>query len=153
MSSNLFFDMNPLDAYFNSQSHNPGKLTFVNASFWEKRTAIHKPRRPFNFDLKTYPSRTILREVSRVSSLILRAKPWLAKKVLRHGNRFAARVRRRYFSEGEKRRPKMRLLFAGYGSIVCFQKTLWLDNLPLSVLVWVRTLTAFAGSWSLFLIK
>ena len=97
MSSNLFFNMNPLDAYFINQSHNPGKLTFVNASFWEKRTAIHKPRRPFNFDLKTYPSRTILREVSRVSSLILRAKPWLAKKVLRHGNRFAARVRRRYF--------------------------------------------------------
>ena len=113
MSSDLFFNMNPLDAYFINQSHNPGKLTFVNASFWEKRTAIHKPRRPFNFDLKTYPSRTILREVSRVSSLILRAKPWLAKKVLRHGNRFAARVRRRYFSEGEKRRPEMRLLFAG----------------------------------------
>ena len=56
----------------------------------------------------------ILREVSRVSSLILRAKPWLAEKVLRHGNRFVARVRRRYFSEGEKRRPEMRLLFAGY---------------------------------------
>ena len=116
MSSNLFFDMNPLDTYFVNQSHNPGKLTFVNASFWEKRTAIHKPRRPFNFDLKTYPSRTILREVSRVSSLILRAKPWLAKKVLRHGNRFVARVRRRYFSEGEKRRPEMRLRFAGYSS-------------------------------------
>ena len=96
-----------------NQSHNPGKLTFVNASFWEKRTAIHEPRRPFNFDLKTYPSRTILREVSRVSSLILRAKPWLAKKVLCHGNRFVAWVRRRYFSEGEKRRPEMRLLFAG----------------------------------------
>ena len=106
--------MNPLDTYFVNQSHNPGKLTFVNASFWEKRTAIHKPRRPFNFDLKTYPSRTILREVSRVSSLILRAKPWLAKKVLRHGNRFVARVRRRYFSDGEKRRPEMRLRFAGY---------------------------------------
>ena len=30
-------------------------------------------------------------------------------KVLRHGNRFAARVRRRYFSDGEKRRPEMRL--------------------------------------------
>ena len=45
-------------------------------------------------DLKTYPSRTILREVSPVSSLILRAKPWLAKKVLRHENRFVARVRR-----------------------------------------------------------
>ena len=88
MSSNLFFDMNPLDTYFVNQSHNPGKLTFVNASFWEKRTAIQKPRRPFNFDLKTYPSRTILREVSRVSSLILRAKPRLAKNVLRHGKSF-----------------------------------------------------------------
>ena len=101
--------MNPLDTYFVNQSHNPGKLTFVNASFWEKRTAIHKPRRPFNFDFKAYPPRTILREVSRVSSLILKAKPWLAKKVLRHGNHFAARVRRRYFSKGEKRRPEMRL--------------------------------------------
>ena len=36
-------------------------------------------------------------EVSQVSFLILRAKPWLAKKVSRHGNRFAARIRRRYF--------------------------------------------------------
>ena len=43
-------------------------------------------------------------EVSRVSSLILRAKLSLVKKVLRHGNRFAARVRRCYVSEGEKRR-------------------------------------------------
>ena len=39
-------------------------------------------------------------------------------KVLRHGNRFAARVRRRYFSEGEKRRPEIPLLFVGY-AIVC----------------------------------
>ena len=80
--------MNPLDTYFVNQSHNPGKLTFVNLPFWEKRTAIHKPRRPFNFDLKTYALRTILREVSRVSSLILRAKLWLDKKVLRHGKSF-----------------------------------------------------------------
>ena len=29
-------------------------------------------------------------------------------------NRFAARVRKRHFSEGEKGRPEMRLLFAGY---------------------------------------
>ena len=35
------------------------------------------------------------------------------QKFLRHGNRLAARVRRRYFSEGEKRRPEMRLRFAG----------------------------------------
>ena len=40
--------------------------------------------------------------------------PTSKQKVLRHGNRFAARVRRRYFSEGEKRRTEMRLLFAGY---------------------------------------
>ena len=39
-------------------------------------------------------------------------------KALRHGNRFAARVRRRYFSEGEKRRREIRLLFVGY-AIVC----------------------------------
>ena len=114
MSSNLFFNMNPLDAYFINQSHNPGKLTFVNASFWGKRVAIHKLLRPFNFDLKTYPPRKILREVSRVSSLILRAKLWLAEKVLPHGNRFAARVCGRYFSEGEKRRPEIRLRFARY---------------------------------------
>ena len=37
------------------------------------------------------------------------------QKVLRHGNRFAARVRRRYFSEWEKRRPGIRLRFAAYG--------------------------------------
>ena len=35
------------------------------------------------------------------------------QKVLLHRNRFAARVRRRYFSEGEKRRPEIRPLFAG----------------------------------------
>ena len=40
--------------------------------------------------------------------------PTSKQEVLRHGNRFAARVRRRYFSEGEKRRPEMRLQFAGY---------------------------------------
>ena len=39
-------------------------------------------------------------------------------KVLRHGNRFGARGRRRYFSEEEKRRPEIRLLFVGY-AIVC----------------------------------
>ena len=40
--------------------------------------------------------------------------PTSKQEVLRHGNRFAARVRRCYFSEGEKRRPEMCLLFAGY---------------------------------------
>ena len=103
--------MNPLGAYFINQSQNSGKLTFVNASFWGKRAAVHRLRRPFNFDLCPYPPRTILQGVSRVSSLILRAKLWLAKKVLRHGNRFATRVRWRYFSTGEKRRPKTRLRF------------------------------------------
>ena len=37
--------------------------------------------------------------------------PTTKQKVLRHGNRFAAPVRRRYFSEGEKRRPEIRLMF------------------------------------------
>ena len=110
-SSNLFFNMISLGAYFISQSHNPSKLTFVNASFWGKRAAVHRLRRPFNFDLYPYPPRTILRGVSRVSSFILRAKLWLAKKVLRHGNRFAARVCWRYFSTGKKRRPEIRLRF------------------------------------------
>ena len=40
--------------------------------------------------------------------------PTSKRKVWRHGNRFAARVCRRYFSEGEKRRPEMHLLVAGY---------------------------------------
>ena len=39
--------------------------------------------------------------------------PTSKQKVSRHGNHFAARVRRRYFSEGERRRPKIRLRFAG----------------------------------------
>ena len=39
MFSNFFFNRNPLDAYFINQSQNPGKLTFVNASFWGKRAA------------------------------------------------------------------------------------------------------------------
>ena len=43
-----------------------------------------------------------MREVSRVSSLILRAKLLMAKKVLRHGNRFPARVRRLLFFGGRE---------------------------------------------------
>ena len=39
---------------------------------------------------------------------IKKKKKQKKQKVSRHGNRFAARVRRRYFSEGEKRRPEMR---------------------------------------------
>ena len=39
------------------------------------------------------------------------------KKVLRQGNRFVAHVRKRYFSEGEKRRPQIRLRLAGYNRI------------------------------------
>ena len=47
VSNNLFFNMNPLDAYFINQFHNPGKSTFVNAR--EKRAAmsfqrIHRAR-------------------------------------------------------------------------------------------------------------
>ena len=60
--------MNPLGTYFINQSHNPGKLTFVNAA------GVHRLRRPFNFDLYTHPPRTILQGVWRVSSLIFRAK-------------------------------------------------------------------------------
>ena len=37
--------------------------------------------------------------------------PTTKQKVLRHGNRFAAPVRERYFSEGGKRRPEKRLMF------------------------------------------
>ena len=43
--------MNPLGAYFINQSHNPGKLTFVNAPFLGKRAAEHRLRPPFNFEL------------------------------------------------------------------------------------------------------
>ena len=39
------------------------------------------------------------------------------QKVLRQGNRFVAHVRKRYFSEGEKRRPQIRLRLAGYNRI------------------------------------
>ena len=60
--------MNPLGTYFINHSHNPGKLAVVNAA------AVHRLRRPFNFDLYTYPQRTILQGVWRVSSLIFRAK-------------------------------------------------------------------------------
>ena len=60
--------MNPLGPYFINQFHNPDKLTFVNAA------AVHRPRRPFNFDLYTHPPRAILQGVWRISSLIFRAK-------------------------------------------------------------------------------
>ena len=46
----IFFNMNPLDAYFINKLHNPGKLTFDNASFCGKRAAVHRLRRPINFD-------------------------------------------------------------------------------------------------------
>ena len=39
--SSMFFNMNPLGAYFIYQSHNPGKLTFVNVLFWGKRATVH----------------------------------------------------------------------------------------------------------------
>ena len=47
----FFFDMNPLGAYFINQYHSQGELTFLNASFWEKRAAVHRLLRLFNFDL------------------------------------------------------------------------------------------------------
>ena len=40
ISGDLFFNMNPLCAYFINQSYHPGKQTFVNASFWGKRAAV-----------------------------------------------------------------------------------------------------------------
>ena len=54
------------------------------------------------------------RERSRKESLELYSILWSdwptsKQKALRHGNRFAARVCRRYFSGGEKRRAKIRL--------------------------------------------
>ena len=89
--------MNPLDAYFINQSQNPGKLTFVNALFWEKKGSYTQATSSFQFRLVNIST---AHDVSWVSSLILRAKPWLTQKVLHHGNRSAARVRRRYFRGG-----------------------------------------------------
>ena len=57
-------------------------------------------------------------ESLKLYSILWSDWPTSKQEVLRHGNRFAARVCRRYFSEGEKRRPKMRLRFAGYFSSV-----------------------------------
>ena len=96
MSSNvnLLFNMNPLDAYFINQSQNPGKLTFVNALFWEKKGSYTQATSSFQFRRVNIST---AHDVSWVSSLILRAKPWLTQKVLHHGNRSAARVSRRYF--------------------------------------------------------
>ena len=55
------------------------------------------------------------REESLEPYSILRSDwPTSKRKVWRHGNRFAARVCRRYFSKGKKRRPEMHLLVAGY---------------------------------------
>ena len=78
ISCDLFFNMNPLCAYFINQSYHPGKQTFLNASFWEKRAAVQAT---LSFQKHPTALRTILRGDSRVSSLILRAKLWLAKKV------------------------------------------------------------------------
>ena len=43
--------------------------------------------------------------------------PVVASRSLPPKNSFVARVRRLYFPEGEKRRPEMHLLFAGY--VIC----------------------------------
>ena len=57
--------------------------------------------------------------VKRVSSLILRAKPWLANKVLRHAIVLPLGFADSIFRRGEKRRPEMRLLFASYLKCCC----------------------------------
>ena len=54
--------------------------------------------------------------------------PTSKQEVLRHGNRFAARVRRRYFSEGEKQRPEIRLLFAGYYLTATADSIIWNEH-------------------------
>ena len=62
--------------------------------------------------------------------------PTSKQEVLSHGNRFVTRVSRRYFSKGEKRRPEMRLRFAGYS----------LERLNLSMgysIVTLKLLSAF----------
>ena len=143
--------MSPLGAYFINQSHSQGKLTFLNASFLEKKGGCIQATSPFQL----YPPRTILRKVSRVSSLILTAKQWLAKKVLHHGNRFAARVRRRYFSKGEKRRPEIRLRFAGYRPNPKYQYNTQLDK-PLGIIrriCIIYTTSRVCGSMGPFLKK
>ena len=89
--------MNPLGGCFINRFYNPGKLTFVNGPSSFVSTYKH-----------TYRAR-ILREFSRVSSWILRAKLWLADYVLRHRIRLVVRVSRRYFSGEEKRRPEISL--------------------------------------------
>ena len=101
--------MNPLGAYF-PQS---GQINFRKRVVLRKKGSCTQATSSFQISTCKQIHRARPREVLRVSSLILRAKLSLAKKVLRHGNRFAARVHRRYFSEGEKRRPEIRLRFAG----------------------------------------
>ena len=86
--------MNPLGGCFINRFYNPGKL---NAPSSFVSTYKH-----------TYRAR-ILREFSRVSSWILRAKLWLADYVLRHRIRLAVRLSRRYFWGEEKRRPEISL--------------------------------------------
>ena len=57
-------------------------------------------------------------------SILWSDRPTSKQKVLRHGNSFAARVRRRYFSDGEKRGLEIRLLFTGWEQANISKKTL-----------------------------
>ena len=50
-----------------------------------------------------------------------------------------ASLRRRYFSEGEKRRPEMRLLFAGYTSDWLKQISLAVRPIRSTTQIWVVT--------------
>ena len=78
----LYFTKSPWGTYFIYQSQGPGKLTFVNAS------SIYLPLL-FRL-LKHVHHARILREFSRASSELLRAKLWLV-----HGRYNTFRVERR----------------------------------------------------------
>ena len=51
MSSKRFFDVNPLDAYFINQSHDPGKLTFVKHVDLRKKGGYTQATSSFQFRL------------------------------------------------------------------------------------------------------
>ena len=104
--------MNPLGGCFINRFYNPGKLTFVNAPSSFVSTSKH-----------TYRAR-ILREFSRVSSWILRAKLWLADYVLRHRIRLVVRVSRRYLIIFGWREATTgnKSAFAGQGSTLLEEK-------------------------------
>ena len=84
MSFNLFFNMNPLDAYFINHFHDPGKLTFVNAR--GKRAAMSFQR--------IHRARSCEKSRELVPLLYELDRDWLRTFYVTE-NRFAARVRGR----------------------------------------------------------